>query len=271
MTITTYKEADASLTGRCKESRKVANNTYLKRRGDDIAVKLHDTDVVTYHPNGSITLNTGGWYSVTTKERMSRFTNFGVHTNRGEWAVLNPNPNYDVNAPWDAPDREPYWLEDVTPYRDGMTWTGKKWKGAPTPKQVEKERARRKKVRKDINAFIRSITPEQIIRQFENPGGDCFLCRIETPQVDENGWRSSGIGSSPPGDTAGCLASHVEEHYFHLSLMRRAITAHGYRNPDVILSMIYSDAVNYNKVSKDLTDTLRKFLVRNLIEGVATK
>ena len=67
-----YQEADALLTGRCKESRKLANNTHLHRRswGAGIAVKLHSTDVVTFLPDGSIELSTGGWSTPTTRDRM---------------------------------------------------------------------------------------------------------------------------------------------------------------------------------------------------------
>ena len=40
-----------------------------KRRGENIALKLHNTDIVTLYPTGDMSLNTGGWYTVTTKER----------------------------------------------------------------------------------------------------------------------------------------------------------------------------------------------------------
>jgi hypothetical protein len=79
-----YQEADEQLTGRCHKRRKIANNTWLERRStnfdsdiedpdDEIAVRLHNTDVVTFRRDGAITLNTGGWFTVTTKERINRF------------------------------------------------------------------------------------------------------------------------------------------------------------------------------------------------------
>ena len=39
-----YQELDSKLQGRCRESRKVGNNTYLIRHEDYIAVKLHNTE-----------------------------------------------------------------------------------------------------------------------------------------------------------------------------------------------------------------------------------
>lgn len=71
---TTYAEAGALLTGRCEHRRKLGNNTYLERiaAGYAISIRLHQTHVVTFHPNGSITLNSGGWRTVTTKRRMNQ-------------------------------------------------------------------------------------------------------------------------------------------------------------------------------------------------------
>lgn len=70
----TYHEADAQLNGRCHEHRKLQNSTYLERRpGSDIAVRLHQTDVLTFSPDGAITLDSGGWDTVTTKDRMNAY------------------------------------------------------------------------------------------------------------------------------------------------------------------------------------------------------
>jgi hypothetical protein len=73
--MATYKELDAKLQGRCRDSRKVANNTYLKRDRyrNDIAVHLHSTDVLIFHANGDIWINTGGWNTPTTRDRINMF------------------------------------------------------------------------------------------------------------------------------------------------------------------------------------------------------
>jgi len=57
---------------------KVAHNTYLERflRPGDLeavyAVRLHRTRIVQFHPDGSIVLDTGGWQTPTTRDRMNR-------------------------------------------------------------------------------------------------------------------------------------------------------------------------------------------------------
>lgn len=46
------------------------NNTRLYQRGDGYAVRFHATDVVLIHPDGTYTLNSGGWMTLTTKDRI---------------------------------------------------------------------------------------------------------------------------------------------------------------------------------------------------------
>jgi hypothetical protein len=60
-----WESADAFLRGgRTPDThRKIAHSTIVNRRGEDIAVTLHATDVVTYHKDGSATLSTGGFKS----------------------------------------------------------------------------------------------------------------------------------------------------------------------------------------------------------------
>jgi len=80
-----YQRANEMLTGRCKDSRKLGNNTRLERRDDGIAVRLHTTDVVTYKPNGDVVLDSGGWRTVTTKARMNEYAPVSVWSVNGEW------------------------------------------------------------------------------------------------------------------------------------------------------------------------------------------
>ena len=68
---TTFTEARERLAGR--DSRTIANNTRLvDLGGEGIGLRLHSTYVVTFRPNGSLILNTGGWQTATTKDRVNR-------------------------------------------------------------------------------------------------------------------------------------------------------------------------------------------------------
>lgn len=88
----TYAEALALLGS--KPSRKLENNTYLVRLMDGsnaLAVRLHRTNVVTYHADGRIELNTGTWYTVTTKDRIHKYTpaSLQIWSERSEWLIRN--------------------------------------------------------------------------------------------------------------------------------------------------------------------------------------
>lgn len=58
-------------------------------------VRLHDTDVVTFAPNGAITLNSGGWQTMTSKDRMNQALPAGwsVFADRG-WFVRTPQGTF---------------------------------------------------------------------------------------------------------------------------------------------------------------------------------
>lgn len=85
----------------------LANNTRVFRRGPDaVAVRLHRTDVVTFHADGRVILNSGGWQTSTTLNRMQnciRGLSKTVFQRDFVWYVGDPRDK----ATWE-------------PYRDGV-------------------------------------------------------------------------------------------------------------------------------------------------------
>lgn len=89
-TIRSFADAEAYFAGaRSKANgRPLANNTRLYERtvyfeGEPVrafAVQLHWTDVVTYLENGLVILNSGGYRSVTTADRLNSFSPARVYT-----------------------------------------------------------------------------------------------------------------------------------------------------------------------------------------------
>ena len=66
--------------------------TTVTQGPDGMRVTYHQTDVVTVSKKGKITLNTGGWFTNTTKLRMNQAANvFGlgyrVYQEKGRWYV----------------------------------------------------------------------------------------------------------------------------------------------------------------------------------------
>lgn len=120
--MTTYFNLDAQMQGRNREQRKLANNTYAHRINErTIAVRLHNTDVVTLHSDGRVVYNSGGWRTLTTKERMSQFGPAQVSQTAGVWYIRVYNKT------------------DWVVYADGITWDGEKFIGeGDDPKKTAK-------------------------------------------------------------------------------------------------------------------------------------
>lgn len=98
---TSYAQADQILSetrgaGR-GQRRMLARNTYLTRRSDTrIAVRLHQTDIVIFHERGVIEVYTGGWNTMTTRERINRYlpSGYAVWTDK--------RVAYLSRRPWDS-------------------------------------------------------------------------------------------------------------------------------------------------------------------------
>lgn len=101
-----YESADLYLGN--KHDRPLENNTRVNRRGPDIAITLHSTDVVTYHRDDSVTLDTGWWLTVTTKDRINGYLGIDhikVYSDRGRWAVYK----FGTDGEWRRFPDHPEW------------------------------------------------------------------------------------------------------------------------------------------------------------------
>ncbi len=79
------------------KSKFIANNTvkYTLKDGTQV-IRLYKTDIITFHIDGMIELNTGGFYTNTTRNRLNRFQPFTVYQKNYEWYVESKNlPFYD--------------------------------------------------------------------------------------------------------------------------------------------------------------------------------
>lgn len=74
---------------------KLENNTYLIQNGSEFQVVLHRTAVVTIYPNGAYQLKTGGWTTVTTKDRINAYSPVRVFQRKHQWYLENGKPFQD--------------------------------------------------------------------------------------------------------------------------------------------------------------------------------
>lgn len=254
-----FASADSRLSGRTPYRRKVGNNTYLERRDNgDIAVRLHDTDVVRLHPDGSITLHDGGWRTVTTKDRMNhvlRSVHMNVFSDRGVW--------------WCGTGERPVrYFDGITLRADGTVANPDE---APDFESVDE---RNRVVSKLIARYVREITTERLVKladeaEANGTGGDCWYCAMH---------EADGV---PLGDVTGDtdhLMSHLRESYHMMSLYLNA-----HRHAVSAYDNAHNMSVAHNRLSLDIAyarrgekptwtpAAVRKYLRAKLIEGRATR
>lgn len=83
----------ASFLGK-KDARTIAHNTVVIRVSESqIGVILHHTRILTFDLVGNVTLNSGGYHTVTTKQRLNQFLRphgWSVEQKKYEWYVRGP-------------------------------------------------------------------------------------------------------------------------------------------------------------------------------------
>jgi len=170
-----------------KADRPLCNNTRVQSRPDDsIAVKLHNTDVVTFHPDGRVVLDSGGWRTVTTKSRINEYTTVRLYQDKSIWYIA-PHAG-DGSLDWDNP----------IVYADGITLNpGGSFTGAGEDPKAGIKLAR------DVSKFSRDYSELFIAGGIRPPsGGDCWMCAMKIPGEH--------------------LESHIKEKYYVPSLLNRA-------------------------------------------------
>lgn len=192
-----YTELDGLLQGRCRESRKLTHHTYARRDGELLKVRLHETDILTYFPDGGIQLNSGGWRTVTTKDRMSRYLPDGRYLlqERGVWYLtLGGRCNGTRYA----------FADGMSVYPDGHVLNA----GKDNPKADAKLKAKVKKYAELCASRVPLDKPS---------GGDCWYCGMQTTEGESLG--------DAIKDTDH-LHSHMSEGYVVPSLVYNALSAH---------------------------------------------
>jgi hypothetical protein len=216
----TYTQAVAKLGNR--ERKKLASNTYLERNGEHtINVVLHRTAIVQIHDNGTYTLNSGGWRTVTTKARINDYSPARLHQSNNIWYVGNAI------------------------FHDGIVVDGNGTPTVETANVAETVKAKRALDRK-VNAYIKAFAADAVANGglTAPSNGDCWGCLFKRDSANGEQGRLFSKGVDVHADNPmgfDHLLQHMEENYFVPSLLHKAIVAHGYVNPGIIWAHIDSD------------------------------
>lgn len=199
MATETKKDMLSDCTKEIVSSKLVARNTVRIEYADGTkAIRFHHTDIITWLPNGNMVLSSGGWRTMTTKDRISQFAgkDVWVRQNKGVWYVNGQD------------------------FYDGMVVTAK---GKLVSKAVSNNLPAIEKMKKKINKFCQLLTKDNI--PMPN-GGDCWLCCLRTdkgvPMADAFGKQDNDH-----------LAQHVKEGYMHGSLIVNAMREKGFADNQI--------------------------------------
>jgi len=171
-----------------KSQKKMGNNRYLRREGDNIVFRLHNTDLVTITPEGVITLRYEGWATMVTCRSFEQVLPYHFSCKDGLIILYKGGPEGYYSNPFTIQDGTIILpdgtIENAAP--SSLVWD-----------MAAKKKAILKYAEKFADAFI--------LRQVPLPsGGCCFDCQFGFKGTEH-------------------LDSHLGEEYFVPSLLARAV------------------------------------------------
>lgn len=212
--------------------RKLYNNTYLTKTEEGFGIRLHETIVVELLKDRA-RLNTGGWKTITTKDRINQYSPLRVFQKSHVW----------------------YLGTEENPYFDGIevSYKGKilNAKRSKNEKLVKKQESMLKKIDSYVKGFMKEIKEGNL----PSPSArDCWCCAMKTGE-------GRSLGDST-GDTLH-LINHMKEKYYVPSLLVNAIKEKGY-NPSFV-----NPWNGFGERESIFKKALRDYLMKRLLKGEA--
>lgn len=192
--------------------KKIGRNTYVIQNGLNYCIRLYNTDIITFTPNGSIILRSGGYRTATTKNRINEFAH-GLHITQedGLWYVhvkdqtvlFTDNMVVPMNAPIDGDNAN----------MAAMT-------------------AAKKAVNSMVSKYIKGYIEDMVKNGISEPSdGDCWGCIMRSAD-DPNDLEPMGYDH---------YFSHFKEKYYVPTIFYKAIQERKYGNPGLALNMMRHD------------------------------
>ena len=202
-------------------AKKILNNTLELKYPDKRVIKFHETYIFTEKGN-QITLNSGGWKTRTTKERLNDLIlqyGFYLHQEKSIWYIGSRKIGKTV-----------VFFDGIKISKNGRFLNLSK--GPKNPEQKTKA------LKKRIKKFVDQINKDNLESFYPN-NGDCLLCRM---------------------DQTSCLDMHIKENYMHGSLIFAAMRAAGYsdQNTAFHFQLKLTDTIKRN-LKKYLFNNLSNF------------
>jgi hypothetical protein len=177
-----------------KNSKFVDNNTLsIEYNNGTKAIRLHNTDVVTMKDNNFI-LNSGGWRTPTTKDRINKYSPASVWQTNGQWFVSG------------------------SLFYDGITINKE---GKVISKVMQSDENKVNKMKKRIAKYCNFINKDNLPMP---DNGDCWYCLMTT----------NGQSLGDATNNHEHLLSHLKEGYLHGSILVNAMRESGYKDQQIV-------------------------------------
>jgi len=210
---------------------RIANNTFKWTDGDGATVyRLHKTDILLIEEDGRQHLNSGGYRTHTTKDRLNTYLQgYVVFSDRGVWKVRRHSDG------------------ETVPFEDGMVLPDA-FDSPVERKHLEKVEKERRKLIQKINTFVAKVDK---VKKLPEPGpGDCWMCCMRGQ--DGKTWGDHNRDASH-------LMEHLKEGYLHGSLIVNALLDSGRTNPGLFY------ALDRGPGTRDIIkNALRRYLKKRL-------
>jgi hypothetical protein len=180
-----------------RDSKKIRYATRAVRVGDGVGIQHHDTVVIVYAPDGTITLDPRGWHTNTTKERLNNWL-------PKDWYVYQKDHVWYL---WRSGENSEEFV-----FSDGMQILPDGTVIGAGDADEQKELA--SKVLDYVKRFMAALEAGDVPRPSR---GDCWHCLMTTEEGKSLGEMTG----------AGHLLSHIEEQYYVPSLLMRACRVMG--------------------------------------------
>jgi hypothetical protein len=223
--------------GRSKVARPVDNNTVARLMDEGmVAIKLHDTDVVTIFSDGRQILNSGGWLSMTTKDRINRYSTASISQRKGVWYINDRDGN------------ETLFYDGMVVDRDGYPLKPRK-----TAAYEKKLAAIKKQARQYAKDYVTELKAGNIAMP---SAGDCWGCYFALSNTERIPVPSRG--KAQPFGTSH-LHDHMTEKYYVPSLLVNAGRAAGYQDHQIGLM-----GIGGQRLFVDPENNIYKYIVKAL-------
>jgi len=190
-----------------KSAKKLENNTweYINDAGNR-TIRLHDTDIMEFLPRNKVRLSSGGWLTMTTKQRLNNHLPrpLVISQDKRKWFIRGEGGK-------------------EIPFFDGMV-VPLDGKIAPSKKiqaKIRGEETKQKRLDKLVENYCKALRKQ--LRETGLPmpsGGDCWFCCLRNEK---------GVSWGELSSDTEHLMSHLKEKYIMGSLIFNAMQHRGYK------------------------------------------